>query len=88
MILDGIIGRLAADFVKARDLGVDIQSFVAEWKAAHPEFADDAEQVEAALSRALDEGTFFSTVTGSLTGALAAVVSRHGEIGKHSGHLG
>jgi len=88
MILDGIIGRLAADFLKARDIGIELDDFIRQWQERNPEFADDAGRVREAIAEAIAVDNLVPTVAGALTGALAAILNRHSEPGKHSAHHG
>ena len=86
MTLD--LGAIAAEFVKVQEIGVKADAFLAEWAAAHPEFADDVGTVRAAIAEATSAGNLVPTVAGGLAGALHAIIQRHGEPGKHSAHFG
>ena len=88
MNLDGLIGRLAADFLKARDIGIELDDFIRQWAEAHPEFAGDADKVRGAIAEAVATENLVPVVAGALTGALAAILNRHGEVGKYSAHHG
>lgn len=86
MTLD--LGALAMEFVRVRALGQDVQAFLAEQKVAHPEFANDIDKLNEALSQAIDTGNIVATLGGSLAGGLHSILAGHGEQGKHSAHFG
>ena len=82
------LGAIVSEFVRVQSVGTRLDEFLAEWQAGHPAFADDVGTIRSAIAGAVSEGTFIPTVTGSLAGALTAVLQRHGEVGKHSAHSG